>query len=226
MGFLKGNISFCSYKMIGQKDKWDFNAINKQIKKYAIPTIDSQVRNKEMVYGWDVPHLINLYDEERYGEHWDLSDCRIGNDYLLRLRIETRKVPQEYFKLRWNQQEQEYLQEDAKDQGEDKKRISKRVLKEEREFLKEELLQKALPSIKYIEILVKSSGKVYLCSTSKKIQELFEELFTKTFVQPLKARLVKNDPLLESYEQGLITGESWHPEMITSMEKLLPTMMY
>src|SRR5690606_23815806 len=62
---------------------------------------------------------------------------------------------------------------------------------------KQELLAAALPDISYSESFWRlDSGVLLLFTTGKKLCEIFEELFYKTFCEPLGLCLVKIDPPL------------------------------
>ncbi|MEZ4743380.1 MAG: hypothetical protein R3B45_13200 [Bdellovibrionota bacterium] len=55
----------------------------------------------------------------------------------------------------------------------------------------------ALPVVSYIDAYWEMlSGRLLLFSSGKRIRELFEGLFRKTFTDPLEATLVRVDPPL------------------------------
>ena len=214
MGISKGSISLCRYRLIGAKLASP-KQVEKYLQKFKSPPIKLDGPPKELKVGWVLPKGL-FPEEERYGDHWDLSDCLINDGYLLKLRMERRKVPSELVQLLYNQIS-------THDHHDKKKMKSKKKAKEMREELQETLLKQSLPVITYLEAHWKHDGNVTLFTTSKKSKEIFEEMFIKTFAKPLKALLVPISPPLmgmSAHNWGKIAPTQ---KFIKRLEPVLPS---
>ena len=123
-------------------------------------------------------------------DHWDMSHCQISEGYIMRIRLERRKVPTSLFQILFKQK----LAATTAKSGKMPSRPERTKIKEE---LKAKLLERALPALTYVDLFWNETHKeIQVFSGSTKALTVFEELFYKTFATPLKLAVVKVDPPL------------------------------
>lgn len=212
MSLIKGSLSLCRYKVVGGS-KTTESQHNQKLLKFQAQPVSLTTSPKELTAGWVLPPLCET--EERNGTYWDLSDCRIDGRYLLRLRVEKRKIPTELFQILLQQRFQEF-------QAAENRRPGRAEQQEIREEVRTNLMQQALPAISYLDACWKDDGTVLLFHTARKSREIFEELFRATFTRPMQASLVAIDPPLMA-----LSAHQWkHPEGtwkdLEQLERLIP----
>ena len=190
--------------------------LNNKFRKYQSGLLGMENSSaKEMKAGWVIPSGLHA-EEERYGDYWDLSDCEVDEGYLLRLRIERKKIPSEFFQIMLRQKLDQINAERDKPLGKN----GRKVVSDE---LKESLLAKALPAISYIDAYWRTTdGLVTLFSTAKKNKEIFEDFFIKTFAKTIGSALVPLAPPLLG-----LTANQWDltentEDFLGKVEPLLP----
>ena len=153
---------------------------------------------KEIAFGWDFPIA---WDKEATGGYWDLSHCAYDNGYILRIRVERRKVPASLLAFLYKEKVTNMQR-----QGKPLRREEKKKLKEE---LKEDLLQKALPEVKFLDVIWDTNKEeLTLLSNSKNDREVFEKLIKQSFSDPLGMLILPVEPPL----LGLTTEQYQRPE--------------
>ena len=86
---------------------------------------------------------------------------------------------------------------------------------------KDEMLALALPDLQFVECYWNTdTHQLFLFSTSKKTQAIFEELFVKSFCTPWGYQLVKIDPPLLG-----LSGDDWSNQkaVASKLEKITHT---
>lgn len=214
MGLLKGSLSLCRYKIVGGQALTE-QQYNKKFLKYQAKPVSLGRSPKELIAGWVMPPGV-FEDEEREGDYWDLSDCRTEGGYILRIRLEKRKIPSELFQIMLRQKFQDYLSQ----HGKKPPRNEQQLIREE---VRSDLIGQALPTISYLDACWKDDGSVLLFNTAKKSREVFEELFKVTVTKPMKAGLISVEPPLMA-----LSREQWgKPELakpnLDQLDKLLPS---
>ncbi|NRA43818.1 MAG: recombination-associated protein RdgC [Oligoflexales bacterium] len=190
--------------------------LNNRFRKYQSGLLGTEDSSpKEMRAGWVMPSRLQA-EEERYGDYWDLSDCEVDEGYLLRLRIERKKIPSEFFQIMLRQKLDQINSERDKPLGKN----ARKIVSDE---LKESLLAKALPAISYIDAYWRTTdGLVTLFSTAKKNKEIFEDFFIKSFAKTVGSTLVPLAPPLLG-----LTANQWDltentEAFLGKVEPLLP----
>lgn len=204
MGLASGAMSMTRYKVLGLA-KPSLTDLNKGILPFkAKPLSVEGNHNPELAY-WVLP---NLPDLDREGDYWDMSDCLVEGGYALRIRIEKRSVPSELLKSL----HKEELQALAKKLERRPNRVESRQVKDR---LKEELMTKALPTIRFIDLFwSEETNEVTVFTTSKNSCAFFEQLFRKSILTPLGGELVCLMPPLFGLDEKDWKGHSQRAESI------------
>lgn len=214
LGLIKGSISLCRYRLVGE-NKFSLEKLNNQFRKYQSGLLElGNGSAKEMRAGWVMPSGLDI-EEERYGDYWDLSDCEVDEGYLLRLRIERKKIPTEYFQIMLRQKLDQINLERDKPLGKN----ARKIVSDE---LKENLLSKALPVISYIDAYWRTDGLVTLFSTAKKNKEIFEDFFIKTIAITMGSALVPLAPPLLGLSAGQWELSEKTESFLGKVEPILP----
>ena len=214
LGLMKGSISLCRYRLVGD-NSFSLEKLNNKFRKYQSGLLGEDTQSsKEMRAGWVMPSGLSP-EEERYGDYWDLSDCEVDEGYLLRLRIERKKIPSEFFQVMLRQKLDQINLERDKPLGKN----ARKIVSDE---LKENLLAKALPTISYIDAYWRTDGLVTLFSTAKKNKEIFEDFFIKTFAKTLGCSLVPLAPPLLGLSIGQWDLSEKTESFLGKVEPLLP----
>jgi DNA recombination-dependent growth factor C len=163
--------------------------LNKNLAPFQAKKIRLKGPTRPEQIGWALP-LIEKNDPIGQDQSWDMSHCRTDAGFALKVRIERRIVPQELLRMIFISRAEALEQKKAKP-------LSRQEKKTLRESLADELLEQALPTISYIDAMWDDDqGNLLLFTASKKARELFEQLFRKTFTEPLKGTLVRVAPPL------------------------------
>lgn len=189
MSITGSSVSMTRYQLLGPKKRMNLSDLSDMLAKKQAKNVKISGVFKDLIYGWVRP--IELCDESVSEHlHWDLSDCRIAEGYLLRIRIEKRQVPTKLMQLLLRER---IAQKEAKSE-EPISRKEKRSIKEE---LKNELVENCLPQIGYVDAFWNEKNRsVHLYSTTKRHQEIFESLFRETFLKDLDLSMVRVLPPL------------------------------
>lgn len=211
MGLQSGSITLTRYKLLGLK-KPSLSQLGQELPRYQAKRVKlGGIRTPEKAL-WVMPDTPDMEDIPFDG-HWDMSHCQFGDGFLLRMRVEKRKISAELASIIFK----EKLQTAEHEKQRNLSRREKRELKDE---VKIELVEKSLPNISYVDAYWNSEDQsVILFSASKKLQGLFEDLFKKSFSDPLDAMLVRVDPPLLG-----LTEDDWIGDEGRGMvDKLLMT---
>ena len=197
MGLESGRVSITRYKVMGAPERLTIKSLGERYRRYLAKPL--KLHNpKELLFGWERP--IDFPEEAGDG-YWDMTSCSYEDGFLLRARIERRKVPasllSHLYKGKLTAQQKE---------GKPLRREAKQKLRDE---LKEDLLGKALPEIKFIDAIWDGKkSEVCLLATSKADKEVFEKLFRQSFSDEMGLVVVPIDPPL----LGMKTAQYQKPE--------------
>lgn len=212
MSLAKSSFSMTRYKLMGGRKKIGLSDLNQMVLSRQAKNIKITGVYKDLNYGWVRP--IELADESvAESRNWDMSDCRVADGYLLRLRIEKRKVPSGLMQLVLRER---IMQRESKREN-PLSRSEKREIKEQ---VKVELTEHCLPTLTYVDAYWNDEKKhLILFSTSKAQQDLFEEIFRDSFLTPLKMSMIRVLPpilgLVDDEGEGSQTGEVYPYSKIT-----------
>ncbi|NRA66382.1 MAG: recombination-associated protein RdgC [Pseudobacteriovorax sp.] len=194
MTIFNGSFSVSRYRVLGKQAGISLAAANKKLKTYQARPLKIK-GSKELVFGWERPNLGHEFE----GSHWDLSDCQWDDGYLLRIRVEKRKVPKSLLQIVFQEKLDAHIAEN------DGKPLGRNRRKELLDETRDELMDQALPQIGYCDVFWDlEAQEVLLFSTSKGLQAIFEELFRKTFGEHLELNIVKIGPPLLG-----LSSEEW-----------------
>lgn len=179
MGLLQGSMNVSRYKVLGlaAHAKLDDHAF----KSLRAKKTKLQGASYERSVGWD-----------RGADHddteWDLIDCAVADGYVLTIKIDQRKVPARLLQQTAKQRTLKALEKKAKG-------LSKAERREIYQNTRDELLGLCLPDIRYVECYWNTKTQhIVLATQSKKWCGAFEELFYKSFCEPMKVQLMRCEP--------------------------------
>lgn len=190
MGIQSGSLSLCRYRVLGAgKTKFSLKELNALLENFKSSPIKLTGVKKEELSGWVRPIGIDKITDDPEA-HWDLSHSQADEGFLLRMRLEKRKVPVQLLQLIYKQKHYEETSKSAKP-------ISPKGRKELKEAVKLDLTGRALPQIAHVDAYWRDrTGELMLFGTGKKLRETFETLFQQTFAAPLGLTLVRVEPPL------------------------------
>lgn len=175
------------YKVIGPYQKKSHASLSKFLVDHKAPPLKVDGPVKPEAIGWVRP-LIN--DEDlaiTEGAEWDMSDCALGKDYLLRVRYERRKVPQSLAQMLIQQKLRSHLTKTGKGMN----RQEKIEMKNE---ILTGLMKRTLPVLQFTDVLWREAAQeLIIFSTSKSTRGRIEQLFHQTFGSELELSLLKID---------------------------------
>lgn len=224
MGISNGSISLSRYRILGDA-KLSVSRLNKNLQNFVGSELELLSSNQEVQVSWVLPTGTLADSFEREGTYWDLSDCEVDGDYILKLRIEKRKVPTELL----NALTKKEIEQLAAQRN---KRPTRPEQKEVKESLKEELTRKALPQISYVDVIWKvNEAQVWLLSTAKTTKTLFEKIFKKTFLEKMNASMLPLEPALMGLTNNEWSQDSRKLEQLfaivpTTVEKLSADLLH
>lgn len=194
MGLYSGAVSLARYRLIGDHT-FGLAKLNKLILPHQLKKVVLSRSKKEERFGWVLPlHCSDIALENGY---WDMTHCQVEGGYILRMRIERRKVSAELLQLLLREKLASYYRKYTKLPSRPKQR-------EMREETQNELLEQALPTLSHVDAYWQDDGQILFFNTSRKNKELFEQLFKKTFADALQCQLMElHMPLLAS------SSEAW-----------------
>ncbi len=204
MGIQQGSLSLCRYRVLGGGPKSAMARLSSFLESQKAAPLKLAGVHKEEIYGWVRP--LGLDDVELPPDSpWDMSHCQVEEGYLLRLRIERRKVPAPLLQLLFKQQYFAHEASVGKAPGPKDRR-------DMRDKLKLDLTGRALPAISHVDAFWRDrQGELTLFSTGKTSRLIFETLFQATFAAPLNLTLIRVDPPLMG-----IGRDAWEDSQVAS----------
>lgn len=177
MGILSASVSLTRYRIIEEVPKQLWPNIPDLLLKFAFEDIENTA--EERSFGWTC--LDNMLDT-----NWETAAPQKGAYLAFALRLDTRRISPAVMKKHYTL-ELEKLIHNMQEQG--KKFVSKEQKKELKEQIRLKLLAKTLPVPAQFDVCWNvGNNSVYLGSSTDKIRQMFEELFTQTFELHLEAQ--------------------------------------
>lgn len=211
MGVFSGTLSYMRYFVEGAspiEKASDKEALIERLQLYATPELTPE-HEEDQVHGWALV--------ERVLDTEFTQDKIFFNDYLLlSLRIDSWKIPSALLKAHQAEAERAYMKEQNRD------KLGKREKTLIRDQIKKQLKTRLLPSLAaYDACWHMESGLLRFWSLSSRANELFIELFEKTF----NMQLVPQTPytLAEQFgfdEEELVKMATLEPQAFTGEEEL------
>lgn len=188
MSILTGQMSVTRFEIIRKsRSKISYSSLDECIKPFKARALKLNQVYREDKSGWVCP---NLFPEElKYtNENWSISDCKVSDGLVLKIRIDKKKVSSSLLKTMFGDQCIKLERKKNRQLSQDEK---KSLL----EDLKLDLQSQSLPDIIFLEIFWSmSKNEIFVLTTSKSQLEIFVELFKKTFGKKLEMELEKITP--------------------------------
>lgn len=172
MGALSGSITATSYFVGGELPSDFRDRYIEALGKLRFKEIEIASDQEESL-GW-----VNVADP--FDTEFDLNKV-LWNDYLLfTLRHDSIRIPPAILKLYLKRELAEYLTQTGKE------RASKAEQEEVRDHLVKQLRKRVLPAIKTYDVVWNiQRQRLWLFTTNKRVNEVFQEVFSDTFELPL-----------------------------------------
>ena len=217
MSIYQGSFSICRYKIIGREGPLKISGLNKKLKAHQSTPVSLGSENREIRVGWVRPLNADNVDLPE-GSDWNMSDCREGNGFMLRIRIEKRKVPGQLLQIMIKER---VFKEISANGGEEIGRKHRKAIKEE---VKEELLGSCLPQISHIDAYWNEDlDEVWLFSTAKSARETFERLFASTFGNPLGLGIIHMTAPLIGLDEKEWQDPNFKKKRMQRLSRTVPT---
>ena len=216
MSIYNGNHAFTRYKVFGPKTKTTIASLSKLLTPYIALPLKLDGPSKLESIGWVRPISSEIDQNTEEGNHWDMSDCYVGNDFLLRARFEKRKVPQSLIQMLLKQKLNEHLLKTGKS-------MPKAERKQFKNDLMTGLLKRTLPVLQFTDVLWReSANELMIFTSSKSMRTRIEQLFYQTFGESLELSLVKMDGTL-SYLNVEDASDSQLAKRLSKIETMEPS---
>jgi len=168
MGILSGPVSYLRFVVPSPADGFE-NAFCEALAQHAFHEIDP-ASDVERAAGW-------VQFEDAFASEWDPQTLLHASGHLLlRLRVDTLKVPAGTLKA--------YTAREARDRCRELQRdkLAKREMDVLKLEVKQRLRKRSLPKMALLEVVWNlGTGELRLLSTSKAAATLFTDVFEKTF---------------------------------------------
>jgi DNA recombination-dependent growth factor C len=177
LGILSASVSLTRYRIVEKVPDNLWPNIPDLLIKHSFQEIENSA--EERSFGWTC--LDDMLDT-----NWETAAPKKGSYLTFALRLDTRRVPPAVLKKHYTL-ELEKLKNSMQEQG--KKFVSKEQKKELKDQVRLKLLAKTLPVPAQFDVFWNvGNNRVYLASTTDKIRQMFEELFTQSFELHLEAQ--------------------------------------
>jgi recombination associated protein RdgC len=210
VGIQSGTVSLSRFRMLNAEKSYKLNELNPLLENYRSGPISLKKIGKELSFGWVRP--LGLDDIELPPDaHWDMTHTRVGDGYMMRMRVEKRAVPAPLVQIL-------YKQEIYKFQAESGELPARKERTQIKDDLKRELLSKSLPAISHVDAYWNEKrSDLTVFSTSKAAKTILIDLFMKSFGDSLGITIVPIEPPLLG-----LSSEEW--EDADSAEETLDLM--
>ena len=173
MGALTGTITASSYRVNAELEDGFRDSFLTKLERHGFKELEVSSEQEESM-GW-----VTMQDP--FSTTFGLNDV-FWNDYaLFAMRQDTLRIPAKTLKLYYRKALAEYLQKTGKE------RANPSEQEEVKDNLTKTLRRRLLPNTRVLEVIWSfSRGEVWLFSSSKKLNTLFQERFYATFgVEPI-----------------------------------------
>jgi DNA recombination-dependent growth factor C len=189
LGLQQGSVSLARYRLLGAGGRHTVAKLNGLLEPHKAAPLKLGGVHKEELVGWVRPAGLDGVELPPEAP-WDLSHCAADDGFVLRLRIERRKVPAQLLQLLYKQRFHEAAEKTGKAPGPKDRR-------DLRESLRRELTGRALPALTHVDAYWRDrAGELTVFTTGKRARDLFTKIFAATFAAPLGESLVGVDPPL------------------------------
>ncbi len=216
MGLASGSVSLTRYKVLGLKKSITIAELNECLLPQQAKGLRLTGVLREQSFGWVRPmggEPLPLSETES----WDMSDCRAGDGFLMRVRLEKRAVPGRLLQLVLRER---LMKKEAKRE----KPLSRAERREILDETKRELLERALPALNYFDVYWRdAASSLYVFSQSKRALQVFEELFHKTFGEPLNLTTLRLQPPLTAVQDNMWRAPSAEDPYLKRLALTIPT---
>lgn len=218
LGFLSGSVSVTRYHLVGRNKPVMIKEVDAFFKRHQANNENLQSSELEEQCGWVHPAVtLSKHDPDAY---WDISDCQFEEGFILKMRIARKKVSPALLQLVYNRELKKLGEQSQKTLGSQKR-------KELKERLKLKLLKSALPSLSFVDAYWNETTKeVLLFSTSGKTRELFENLFRKSFCEPLNLTMIQSIPVLMGRNAMQMQDPTELSKIVESISQTLPVSIH
>jgi len=217
MGIYQGRLALTRYRLLGSDKPLKIAKLNEYLEPFkAKPLRLTTPASKPLSFGW-VPAAIHSDTLAAAGEAWDLSHCRVNNGLLLRCRVDKRKIPGSLVQLLARQEIEKVTA-----------RRSKPLKRAERQQiiadLKLDLLSKVLPQVSFFDAFWRDSDReILLFSTRQQTRTVFDELFRKSFAEPLGLSMVMVEPPLLGLDEAAWIAKTDAKDLMEQLTLTVPT---
>lgn len=168
MGLLKGNLSFLSFKVAGELPP-NFRGVFEERIRFRAFKERLDARTGDENIGW-----VNIIDPDDID--LNLNAFLYGNYLVLGLRIDKKTVNAALLRIMTQRQVKETMEAKGAE------RLSASHKRDIKEAVHEELLQRALPSVRVFDMAWDiDTGEVRLFTTSQGVADIFRIFFRDTF---------------------------------------------
>ncbi len=182
MSIGSGSFPLARLQLLKEQKDLQFSSVIAKLQEHRIAPIGLDDVT-ESAFGWCHPHT---------GEP-DFSDARDwlqGDRLLFGLRMDAKKVPAALLRLQVQSLLEEMQQQEKKKTGKksaaaERPESSRRLKDLAKERVKNELLRRTLPVIRWVEVVWNlKTGEIWLASSSSAVFETFDQCFGETFTLP------------------------------------------
>lgn len=175
MGLINGTVSYLRFVAMGELGELSEDNLKDALEAHAFRDIDPH-GEEERTVGW-------VRFDDPFSAEWGPGELiQPGGLCVLRLRIDTLKVPAMTLKAYIQAAEREKLQAAARD------KLSRAEKDQIKMDVRKDLRRRSLPKMALVDVLWNlSTGEVRLFSTARGTAALFTELFEKTMALELRS---------------------------------------
>ncbi len=201
MGILSSSTALTRYRIVETVPKGLWGDVQERLERYSFQDIDATA--EEQAFGWVC--FDNMLDPE-----WASAPPQKGGEHLaFGLRLDTRRIPASVMKKHYRIGLEE-LEQKNKERG--NKYVGREQKQELREQTKLRLLARVLPVPAVFDVVWNTStNRVYFASTRDSMQDLFEDLFTRTFGLHLEPLTPYYLALASLGQEGRTAVEAYEP---------------
>ena len=168
MGILSGAVRFRRYQVRGQIPDGFKDEFEEAIRKFGFQDF-AEDDERDQVAGWAPV-------DDWFSADLPLDRWLVANSVCLALRIDTKRLPAQFFRYQCRQLEAEWRQKSGREN------LSRAEREEVQAIVRRQLLRRAIPAVQGVDLCWDMDrGEVWFWSTGETVNESFRSLFEKTF---------------------------------------------